>query len=155
MNKVNIKLSTLLFFVTTLMFMGCSDKAAKDSEEEGTPLEEAFQEISNIQGFEDWSKEAAEEYSGLGKVRAVIAPNSKARDKVLGILDEIPEELLCDEHRSGNNDKFIERYYIGKDADGESQMLYSVVGSGGADLFVILCSGADESKYRERVGKYK
>ncbi len=156
MNKINIKWSAILFFTVAFTFFSCSSNTTKDDKEDSeAPLENAFREISNLQGFEDVSKEIATEYSNFGEVQAVIAPNSKARDEVLAILDKIPEDLLCDEKRSGTNDKFVERYYIGENSDGEKQMLYAIVGTGGADLLVVLCSGADESIYRERVGKYK
>lgn len=111
----------------------------------------AFAQVAALDGFQTLSQEEAENIlpKEYGKIQATIYGNSEPRDKVMQILRQVNCDLFYSEFRT-DNDK-IRRCYIGRSSDGKPQLLFCIVGRGGNDLLVALCTGGKVADY-EKLG---
>lgn len=122
-------------------------RVSKDS----TELSRAYVKVAQLPDFQKLPNSLLKsDYpKGLGKAQGVVYGNADPRDTVLGILDEIPSELLYREFR--DETEYIVRYYIEGTSNGKAKMLIAYLGHGGNDLVVILFDGANKKKYQKVV----
>ena len=112
-------------------------------------LDKAFKKISQLEGFQ-LLPYTAEEYGfpkELGDMKMVGYGNSEPRDKVLEILETIPQHLLkIDEW---DERKKINRVYLEKGKKRKAYLMRVFIGQGGNDLAVWIFTGASYEYYQK------
>lgn len=112
-------------------------------------LKKTFESISKIEGFQ-MMEYTAEEYGfpkEMGEMKMTCYRNSEPREKVLGILFEVPDELMKVDYKD-ERDK-ITRVYVEKGSGGEAVLMQVFIGKEGNDLCVWLFKGASLEYYQK------
>ncbi len=140
-------LSRKICFILLSVFMGLYAN--------GQSLENAFEKISNIEGFEK-ADMSAEDYGypkEIGVMRMTGHGNADPRDKMLAILSEVPSKLVLAEYIDERGK--IDRWYMEDLENGDTVLMYVFVGKGGNDLVAQIFTGASRSDYHELAKKIK
>ena len=133
-------------FIALLAFLLCV--SAK-----GQSLEQAFTEISCMEGFQ-MSDCSAEEYGypkEIGRMRMTMRGNSDSRDEVLAVLSKIPQGLLAAEFADERGK--TDRWYIEDLDGGGTVMMHVFVGRGGNDIVAQMFSGSPGEYYHRLAEK--
>lgn len=140
----------LLFALGTLCASGQTAKNGKTNTHEPAPtLEQVFQQVAAIKGFEEINC-SAEEYGypkEMGTMKMIAIGNADPREAVLARLSRLPSKLKIYEHINPRGK--ITRWYLEHSANGEASMMYVFVGLGGNDIVFQLFSGSSSRNYQE------
>lgn len=119
-------------------------------------LEDSFAKISKIEGFTTEAFDV-EEYgfpAKLGKGRLTVHANATPRNRMLEILETVPDKLKVVEQR--DEDDYIQRYYFEPgDAKTKPTFMIVMVGSGGNDTMCMIFTGASNEIYTDFCNELK
>ncbi len=100
-------------------------------------VEGAWESIMSIDGFEKDMAEASlfNFPESFGQGRLAIHANASQREGFLAVLDAIPADCLLGQL---SDESFDERLYLEQTGDDSFSVLYTLVGTGGADTVAML-----------------
>lgn len=121
----------------------CGSLAVSAFDADKSVLQKAWHRIAGIEGFniENADPSMFNFPDGFKKGQLAIFPNASVKEEVTAILDGISEDFLLGEV---SDDSFDERVFVEPAGENNNVLLYTVVGSGGADAMAFITYVTDD-----------
>lgn len=119
-------------------------------------LEKAFTAISQLSGFQTFTRQQMIDLLDLGEDSPMVAEemgdvvmtaygNADPREQFLATLEMIPRGMI---YRETIDERHVIRFYTETSALGVGYLMWTFVGMGSADTVAILYKGRDEGFYK-------